>query len=73
MASRRVANAGDMGRRGRMERPFLGTDSWILTVAHGCDTNGRFGAKPLVAAVLGGSGPGRFRKSSVGDPWEEDR
>ena len=73
MASRWVANAGDMGRRSRMEQPFLGADSWILTVPHWCDTNGRFDAKPLVAAVLGGSRLGRFRNFRVGDAWEEDQ
>ncbi len=73
MASRWVENAGDMGRLSLIEQPFLGTDSWILTVPHWCDTNGRFDAKPLLVALWGGPRLGRFRNFFVGDAWEEDR
>lgn len=73
MASRWVECAGDIGRLSRIEQPFLGTDSWILTVVQVCDTNGRFDAKPLLVALRGGSALGRFKNFFVGDAWEGDR
>ena len=73
MASRWVENAGDMGRRSLIGQPFLGTGSWILTVAYVCDTNGRFDAKPLLVALRGVPRLGRVRNFFGGDAWEEDR